>query len=555
MIQHRRQLHIQQSRRTHSLMNLLPRGGATTTSDESTTTPTNINTDTNSVTPSKKKKKKKNKKKNKTKKKKKPNEVIIQQESKNLINDKLKDEDSAAQSLGDAIRQNAHLLLNRHHDDDDDYDDDAVTARTSLQSLGYAMGSSDYTTMVLSQYNKQQRQKHSTSSRTKGQMAQDLTSPTAVIAHYFLKSHGGVHLIQCICSGLASLAGMASLVLSHQNPAWQSTLIRRTLFFGMCKHLSGVLMAIYLVARTIQSGGFPEASQSIQSLIRDPISQYVFYTACVFVWLPTSSTRSSSSLKATTIPPAAAVDAGSIASTITSSVGELAWWQSYSGITLLLVGPVVIREFISIALVVSDVLTLMIATTAGSDTATTTTTYIEQLLKVMQALVDAGMSLLVTPKKWRSSNAVQRQAILARLVSKISLLMEIGVGMLMLCDCLITSMRYLFVNTGGQVRFYTLVKSLICTRLYIGFLWTRRNNINKLVEAIRGGAIEMPIYVLDVILHPSSSMGIDSQLSSKSRSTTTTTTGSTEQSQDGNQMETKPTLLDFFRIALDMDNP
>ena len=161
----------------------------------------------------------------------------------------------------------------------------------------------------------------------------------------------------------------------------------------------------------------------------------------------------------------------------------------------------------------------------------------------------------VTPKKWRSSNAVQRQAILARFVSKISLLMEIGVGMLMLCDCLITSMRYLFVNTGGQVRFYTLVKSLICTRLYIGFLWTRRNNINKLVETIRGGAIEMPIYVLDVILHPSSSMGIDSQLSSKSKSTTTTTTGSSEQSQDGNQMETKPTLLDFFRIALDMDNP
>jgi hypothetical protein len=249
------------------------------------------------------------------------------------------------------------------------------------------------------------------------------------------------------------------------------------------------------------------------------------------------------------------------------AISSLVWWQSYSWVPILLVGPVILREFISIAFVLSDVLTLIIATTVGTDPAsstTTTTTYIERFLTMTHAIVDAMMSLLVTPKTWRSSNAAQRQTILARLVSKISLFMEVGVGLLMLCDCLIMSIRYIFINTGGQIRFHILMKSMICTRLYLGFLWTRRKNISKLIESMRGGAIEAPIYILDVLLHPSTSMGIDSKspssLSTSSSSATTTTSnhvsnGSSSNPKESQQKENQRTLLDYIRIALDIDDP
>jgi hypothetical protein len=211
---------------------------------------------------------------------------------------------------------------------------------------------------------------------------------------------------------------------------------------------------------------------------------------------------------------------------------------------------------------------LIIATTVGTDTAssttTTTTTYIERFLKMTHAIVDAMMSLLVTPKTWRSSNAAQRQTILARLVSKISLFMEVGVGLLMLCDCLIMSIRYIFINTGGQIRFHILMKSIICTRLYLGFLWTRRKNISKLIESMRGGAIAAPIYILDVLLHPSSSMGIDTQslssLSTSAAGATTATSnhvnnGSSSNPKESQQKENQRTLLDYICIALDIDDP
>jgi hypothetical protein len=530
---------------------LTTRGGATSTVLETSVT---TNANANQTTTLKKKSASK-KAKTKKKKKKKSTADTKPLPSKDLINDKLKDEDSAAQSLGDAIRQNAHLILSSsNYPYDEDHD------QTTLESLGHAMGSSDYTTSVLSQYSKQPLEMNSSSiRRTKSKMAQELTSPTAVIVHYFLKSHGGIHILQCTCSLLASLAGMGSLLLYHSRTL-QYTLVQRTLFFGMCKHISGVLMAIYLVARSIsRPGGFHEARQSIQSLIRDPISQYVFYTACVLLWLP-SSTVTTITSKA--IPPPSLDGASSVVekTMAASALNGLVWCQQYSWVPLVLVGPVVLREFISIALVVSDVLTLIIATTTGTDSSTTT--YIERLLKVTHAIVNATMSILVTPQKWRSSNAAQRQALLARLVSKISLLLEVGVGILMLCDCLVMSMRYLFVNTGGQIRFYSLMKSMICTRLYIGFLWTRRKNISKLAESMRGGAIEAPIYVLDILLHPTVSMGIASTSQSlpatpltKMNDRSAPNKSPDEPVQVEHPMENQRRWMDYVRIALDMDNP
>jgi hypothetical protein len=468
--------------------------------------------------------------------------------SKELINEKLKNEDSAAQALGDAIRRNAHLLLQKSTDDDSDMM--LGNENNIIESIGYAIGSSDYTTSILKRAQQQQSDASANSNENvydsmDSNLAQELTSPTAVIVQYFLKSHGGVHILQCICSLLASMAGLGSILIfnSSKQRHIQFILLQRTLLFGMCKHITGLLIASYMAARTIPTIGFQEAKQHIQTLIKDPISQYVFYTACVLLWLPPSSPTKP--FATTTVGTKTNVEqVGDI-----SLIPLLVWWQNYNWIPILLAGPVILREFISIALVISDVLTLIVATTTTTNDESTK--YIARLLKVTHTIVDAGMSVLVTPKKWRSSSAVQRQAILAKLVSRISLTMEVGVGLLMFVDALVMTLQYLFINSSKQIRFFTLMKAMICTRLYIQFLLTRRKNITKLAQSIRGGAVELPLYVLNVILHPASSMGISME---SLLSTTNTQQVQRKDMSTTNNDKNQWTWIDYIRIALDMDD-
>ena len=58
-------------------------------------------------------------------------------------------------------------------------------------------------------------------------------------------------------------------------------------------------------------------------------------------------------------------------------------------------------------------------------------------------------------------------------------------------------------NARGSV-----VKRLICARLYLQFLWSRKRKINRLVTDIRGGSAQLPFYVLDVLMDPWAAMGL-----------------------------------------------
>ena len=79
--------------------------------------------------------------------------------------------------------------------------------------------------------------------------------------NYFLKSHGGAHAIQCLCSALASLAGMAALVVKPTSPM-RITLLQRTMLFAMMKHVSGLLASSVVAAKAI-----PEANvQNVRSV-------------------------------------------------------------------------------------------------------------------------------------------------------------------------------------------------------------------------------------------------------------------------------------------------
>lgn len=427
----------------------------------------------------------KKRKRKKTKTASNPDSALSSKETQEIVSQKLKEKD-AAQALGDAIRERSHDL--RFGSNDNHFSPMRSSTKT-MESVSYALGASDYMMAA---------------SNVKGDMdesdasiAEELIDPTAVIVQYFLKSHGGAHALQCMCSFFATIAGIAGCLVGGNKSATDSilqlTFIKRCMMFAVLKHASGLFAAAAAAAMTIPTSGFQQAVLWMQTMAKDPVSQYVFYAAAVFLWLPSTSPLQFFKRQ---------------------SVAELAihhpiWWQGFIFIPFVLVGPVVIREFISIALVVTDVFVLLIAATSStrSDESKDRKVAFKRIFMFAQVIVDSIMSIIVTPETWRSSTALQRQAILAKLTSKVSLALEVAVGILMTSDALIKTVSLLFLSTGTD-SIPQVLKSCVLARLYLQFLWTRRKKIAKLAASVRGGALVAPLYFLDVLLDPSSSMGL-----------------------------------------------
>jgi hypothetical protein len=456
-----------------------------------------------------------NTKKTKTKKKSKSDPALTTKKTQEIVDQKLKEKD-AAQALGDAIRERAHAL---RFGGNGDHVSPTRSATRTLESVGYALGASDYMMAVPHAYGDMDESDAS--------IDEQLIDPAAVIVQYFLKSHGGAHALQCICSLFATIAGIAAcffgVTKNVDASLLQLTFIKRCMMFAIWKHASGLVAAAYAAASTIPTTGFQQAVAWMQTMSKDPVSQYVFYAAAVFLWLPsTSSARFFKQKPVTEVPNQVPT-----------------WWQAFNFIPLVLVGPVVIREFISTALVATDVLVLIIAATSSTnaDGSNDRNRTLKRMLLFVQTIVDSIMSIIVTPQIWRSSTALQRQAIMAKLTSKISLTLEIAVGILMTADALFKAVSLLFLNTG-TVSIPLLIKTCILAHLYLQFLWTRRKKIAKLASSVRGGALGAPLYLLDVLLDPTSSMGIPKRPRGEDEATCS---------------HFLSRWRDFLRIALDMD--
>lgn len=415
---------------------------------------------------------------------------------KQRITEALREKDSA-QALGDAIRERSEQWrpsgINNNVNTEENNDNAASTStnlvsslQSSVTSVGWALGASDHRTRPLSQ---QQEDDDIDAGGVP-------TAPTSIVVHYFLKSHGGAHALQCLCSVLAAMAGVGAVIISSSHhPTLQLALLRRCLMFAMIKHVSGLIAASWMTAQGIPLIGYRQAVRWMQELATDPVAQYTFYTADLLLWLPQgeSDTRKQQIHRKMEMTTAATAQA---------SPQTTQWWQNYQFIPLLVTGPVLLREIVSTLLVISDVLVLWsFSSTSGSFQ------HIQRLLNVVQSIVDAFMSLLVSPTVWRSAHSAQRQAILAKLTSKLSLSLEFAVGLFLTMDAAFAMTSFLF-NLSTKSSFWSLCKKLLCTRLYLEFLWTRRRKIQRLATSIRGGAAQMPLYVLSVVLHPRLSMGL-----------------------------------------------
>ena len=351
----------------------------------------------------------------------------------------------------------------------------------SLSSVGYAMGVSTSHSFH-----------HATADETDGGGVE--AAPTSVLANYFLKSHGGAHGIQSVFGFLAVLSATGALLLP---PSLKVMLIKRTMLFAMTKHLSGLLAGSTVAARAIPEIGLSKARKYMENLALDPVSQYVFYAALLLLWLPMSN--SDSSLFASQLP----------------HVGRF--------IPLLLVGPVLMREFVSTALVLSDVLVLL-STAAASVHGHDSTIHgvvdvdhvgeeagmvgLPRVYTIGKSILDIGMSLVVTPSVWRESDAAKKQAILARLVSRTCLGMELLVGVVVCLDAVVSVGRFSIAPIETRPNGLGVAKRLVCARLYGNFVWVRRKRIGKLAMKIRGGAVHIPHRVLDILLAPKAAMGL-----------------------------------------------
>ena len=436
----------------------------------------------------KQKKKNTNKTKSSKKKGRTPKKTDVGQ-SKKKIEEVLKTDPS--QMMGDAIRERADQLLSSPLSSRIGKNPLLDRIDDTFRSVGWALGSSDQLGSLIS------GEAHpKISPNVKGDASVDLdqqetgeveASTTPVLVYYFMRSHGGAHAVQSICSLLATLTGIGAILSSLLIPKVRSTslvvsdatlgLVFRCLLFAMIKHMTGILATGALAARAIPQIGLRNTRSWIHGLVHDPISQYVFYCACVSFWLPTST------------------------------ASHPRWWQSHALAPLCLVGPVVFREVINTVYVISDILVLWKCTNQD-DSKTAVTTVLQRIIQLSASILDAAMSVLFTSKIWRSSDALQRQAILAKLVGRVSLGGEVLVGVLMTADAAALSFFALY-KAKDRASFGALFKSCLCTQLYLRFLLVRRRNIARLATQMRGGAARLPMYVLDVLLDPAAAMGLD----------------------------------------------
>ena len=394
-------------------------------------------------------------------------------------------------------------------------------------------------------------------------------STSAVIANYFLKTHGGTHVIQCVLSMLSSLLGVACLLLpsfpcTATNAAATTSsaltaqalsrqillsttkyqLLQQTLLLALAKHAAGFLGAIFLGASRIPELGLRNTRRHLEMVAMDPIGQYLFYCSILVVWMSwfsgigvggtrgggmndyVAKLRGSVNLimnSAAAAAAASSADATTTNASPESAVSQLLntltqtpppWYLSQSRgasiIPFLLLGPILLREIISICWVISDVLTLAFTSSGGMSAK-----FMQGILAGCRSVLDAFMSILISSDKWRKADSFQRQRSLAKLVSQCSLGMELCVGGILIGDAIQAFWRFAFIGpdiadgSGGSVRlpFKFVLGKMVCAHLYLNFLLSRRRKIQAFIGSIRGGAILDR--VLDVLIDPKKEMGLD----------------------------------------------
>ena len=321
----------------------------------------------------------------------------------------------------------------------------------SLQSVSHGLGSSDA------------RMTHSGG----------VEAPSSsIITSYFLNSHGGVHAIQSLLSLFSTIAGIVTLQVWKTQPELAASLLNKCLLCAMLKHVAGLVAAAFLASRAIPTIGLSQARHLLLTqVVLDPVAQYVAYSALVLLWLSTSQVQ---------------------------TYHQLWWSKRIPFAPLILTGPILLREVISNLLTVSDILVLLSTSKSNEESS-----ILPLILNISHSIVDGIMSVLVSPSKWRPANPAQRQAILAKLVGKCSLLLEVLVGIILTLDGCKTWTLFVYRSKKHRPKWTIVVRTFLIVRLYQHLLLVvRQKKVSKLFTELRGGAAQWPFALMDMALDP-----------------------------------------------------
>jgi hypothetical protein len=429
------------------------------------------------------------------------------------IKEAMKRNKDTAAALGDAIRSRADVL--RADDRSGQAPPPLHGVDASIASLSLGLGSSDPAAA---------RAKLAAAAAGDGEADDGTARRSSTDRH----DGGGVevassavlaHGVQSLLSLLSVLAGLGALSLPPPTVAADGTvptgtrgwikliLLRRCLLCALAKHAAGLIAVTTLSARRIPAVGFRETRKRIEALALDPVAQYLFYCALLLVWAP-SLTASTGAVAAAAGKKAAKKAAAAAAAATASGIvaAQVPWWfdgkttSFYS--TLCLLGPILLREVVGTAWVVSDVFVIL-ASSGGADGAE------PFLLSAARGSADAILNLLFTTSRWKEADAATRQKLLAKLVAKVSLLLEILTGFILAYDGMRALSDYTLSPVGARPTMAAVAKRAMCAYLYFNFLLVRRKKISSLVTTIRGGAAHVPGRLLDIILEPKKEMGFE----------------------------------------------
>lgn len=456
------------------------------------------NTATKTTTTKKRKKKKKRSTKTNL------TQSSTQEEDKKAISDAMKENSNVGEYLSGAIRKRKDILreemkMSSERNQQEQSGEEFNEIDASLISLGVSMGTSSYS------YPHSKSERQNTDNNTNKIDGGGVeASKTSILANYFLQSHGGAYVFQCIASLLSVLFGLSSFLipLSPSALSLKTTLLKKCLLFALTKHFSGLVAASFLSAKQIPQIGLFRTRKKIHAMARDPVAQYLFYCALLLFWISSS-----------------VVDGTSLEVLVHKSNNK------YNKLLHLnMLGPILIREIIHLSWVLWDVVTILGLPSDDDEESSALLQVLTPFIKVMGTSVDAFMSLLFTPDVWRGTSTsttsgkqqeqgmmIKRQRLMAKLVSRISLLMEIFCGIAIIFDALMKTIHFTILNPRDDKRpnIMTLFKSVLCARLYFNFLVVRQRKIVDLVTTIRGGAVTYSIHrVLDVLLEPKKTMGL-----------------------------------------------
>jgi hypothetical protein len=436
--------------------------------------------------------------------------------------------DAVADAMAQAILDRAHILRNdppllntaHHHDPSTTpyYD-------VSIHSIGHGMGMTPLPTTNThpssssrDESTRRHQHKRSTSDASmtveenillEGMDNDDLVGMedvrSAILANYIFQSHGGTHLLQTLASAVASLTGISACVFAFgpnpktiadaasASPTTAASMVACYLLFkqcavmGMIKHGMGLIGMVLLSAKHIPQQGLYQTRQVVERLIQSredgAVSRYLFYCSWLVLW----TALGVNNIDGSTVP----------------------WWMScdlppmWRGITVVcLLGPILLREVIHILWTASDVLSILASySSSSSNRKDGVATLSKAILAVSAAGVDQIMNPIVrwTPgttshddttstnlQPWTESDAITRQRLLARGVTKLSSVLELYTAVLVGFDvasnCLefvgispVTMWMSLFgiaTSESSQPRpsLSKVVKSVICARLYLNFL-------------------------------------------------------------------------------------